>query len=65
MKSIRDPSFKHYPSIDTDVRRTFQRIRDEMRQASIARFERQQPAVGGQGASVSAPGGGGRVIAIG
>lgn len=44
MKSILDPSFKYYPSVDTDLRRTFQRIREEMRQASIARSERRQAA---------------------
>lgn len=43
MKSILDPSFKYYPSVDTDLRRTFQRIREEMRHASIARLERRQP----------------------
>jgi hypothetical protein len=44
MKSILDPTFKYYPSVDTDLRRTFQRIREEMRQASNARSERRQPA---------------------
>jgi len=44
MKSILDPSFKYYPSVDTDLRRTFQRIREEMRHANIARCERRQTA---------------------
>jgi hypothetical protein len=55
MKSILDPTFKYYPSVDTDLRRTFQRIRDEMRQARIARSERRQPAALGQIASIAAP----------
>jgi hypothetical protein len=41
-ESILDPTFRYYPSVDTDLRRTFQRIREEMRQASIARSERRQ-----------------------
>jgi len=27
MKSILDPSFKYIPSADTDIRKTFQRVR--------------------------------------
>jgi len=30
MKSILDPSFNYYPSVDTDLRRTFQRIRKDV-----------------------------------
>jgi hypothetical protein len=55
MKSILDPTFKYYPSVDTDLRRTFQRIREEMRQAGIARSERRQPATPRKLASVAAP----------
>lgn len=42
MKSILDPTFKYYPSCNTDLRRTFQRIRDEMRR--VAQAERRQAA---------------------
>lgn len=45
MKSILDPTFKYYPSVDTDLRRTFQRIREEMRQAGT-RAERRQAGPG-------------------
>jgi hypothetical protein len=55
MKSILDPSFKYYPAVDTDLRRTFQRIREEMRQSRIVRSERRQPAALGQIASIAAP----------
>ena len=30
MKSVFDPSFKYRPSVDTDVRKTFERIRREL-----------------------------------
>jgi hypothetical protein len=55
MKSILDPTFRYYPSVDTDLRRTFQRIREEMRQASIARSERPHSAAPRKIASVAAP----------
>ena len=29
MKTVFDPSFKYRPSVDTDVRKTFERIRRE------------------------------------
>ena len=44
MKSILDPTFKYYSSVDTDLRRTFQRIREEVRRANIPRSERQSDA---------------------
>jgi hypothetical protein len=31
MKSILDPSFRYTPSVETDVRKTFARIRCELR----------------------------------
>jgi hypothetical protein len=65
MKSILDPSFKYYPSVDTDLRRTFQRIREEMRRASIARSERRQPAALRQIAFISPPAADGGLVAIG
>jgi hypothetical protein len=34
MKSIVDPSFHYVPSADTDIRKTFERIRLEMQQKS-------------------------------
>jgi hypothetical protein len=55
MKSILDPTFKYYPSIDTDLRRTFQRIREEMRQASSARSSQRRTAASGQVAAFAAP----------
>ncbi len=55
MKSILDPTFKYYPSVDTDLRRTFQRIREEMRQANSVRSERRQPAAPRKIASVTGP----------
>lgn len=55
MKSILDPTFKYYPSVDTDLRRTFQRIREEVRQASLARSERRHPAASGQSGPFAAP----------
>ena len=32
MKSVFDPSFKYRPSVNTDVRKTFERIRRQQRQ---------------------------------
>ena len=39
MKSILDPSFRYTSSTDTDLRRTFARIRREQRKAAQARRE--------------------------
>ncbi len=36
MRSILDPSFKYTKSVDTDIRKTFARIRREQRQAQQA-----------------------------
>ena len=33
-KTILDPSFKYWPSHDTDIRRTFERVRAEMKLGS-------------------------------
>ena len=55
MKSILDPTFKYYPSGDTDLRRTFHRIREEMRQKSIERSERGQASPSGQIPASAAP----------
>lgn len=54
MKSILDPTFKYYPSVDTDLRRTFQRIRDEMLQTSSARSEKRKPVAPGKAAYLAA-----------
>lgn len=35
MKSILDPSFKYVPSVDTDLRKTFARVRRERRKATL------------------------------
>lgn len=37
MKSILDPSFCYTPSLYTDVRKTFERVRRELRQAATLR----------------------------
>ena len=57
MKSILDPSFHYTPAASTDLRKTFARIRREMRKQSRAEaeasakvspiFERQVRAVAG------------------
>ena len=44
MKSILDPSFRYTPSTATDVRKTFARIRREMRkQAEAGRLPGEAP----------------------
>jgi len=40
MKSILDPSFQYTPSIETDVRKTFARIRRELKSALVRRSQR-------------------------
>ncbi len=51
MKSILDNSFRYTPSFQTDVRKTFERLRSEQRQADLARvvtangFPAKQPDV--------------------
>ena len=37
MKSILDPTFRYTPSFSTDIRRTFARIRDELRRQGALR----------------------------
>lgn len=46
MKSVFDPSFKYKPSIETDVRKTFERIRREQQ----AQRNREAPAANSGGA---------------
>ena len=36
MKSILDPTFRYVPSAETDLRKTFARVRREQRQATEA-----------------------------
>jgi hypothetical protein len=50
MKSILDPTFRYTPSAATDVRKTFARVRREMRKQAQAGVR-----VGGEGASNVAP----------
>jgi len=45
MKSILDPTFTYYSSVDTDLRRTCRKVRQEMREARDARADLRQPAV--------------------
>jgi hypothetical protein len=35
-KSILDPSFRYRPSHDTDIRKTFERVREELKRARRA-----------------------------
>ncbi|MEP7275095.1 MAG: hypothetical protein ABI812_01995 [Betaproteobacteria bacterium] len=37
MKSILDPTFRYTPSFSRDIRRSFARIRDELRRAGALR----------------------------
>ena len=37
MKTILDPSFRYTASFDTDLRRTFARVREEQRRAALGR----------------------------
>ena len=39
MKSILDPTFKYYSSVNTDLRRTFWRVRLEMRESRDTRAD--------------------------
>ena len=43
MKSILDHSFRYTRSIDTDLRKTFARIRREQRQQARAQVQRDDP----------------------
>jgi len=45
MKSILDPAFRYTPSASTDIRKTFARIRREMRRQSATSAQRPEPAV--------------------
>jgi len=45
MKLILDPTFKYYSSVHTDLRRTFCKVRQEMREAHDTRAELRQLAV--------------------
>lgn len=36
-KSILDPSFRYRPSHDTDIRKTFERVREELKRAASER----------------------------
>lgn len=44
MKSILDPTFRYVPSVQTDVRKTFARIRRELR-AADSKIGAEAPAV--------------------
>jgi len=43
MKSILDPSFRYVKSTDTDIRKTFARIRREQREQSVERRGSRRP----------------------
>jgi hypothetical protein len=44
MKSILDPTFRYVPSVDTDLRKTFARVRRELRGSSTQRSNAEPPA---------------------
>ncbi|MEO8566553.1 MAG: hypothetical protein ABI541_09245 [Betaproteobacteria bacterium] len=44
MKSVLDPTFRYTPSIDTDLRKTFARLRREARAQETQRDEPRPPA---------------------
>jgi len=44
MKSILDPSFHYTPSVETDIRKTFARIRREQRDRERARAKAETEA---------------------
>ena len=44
MKSILDPTFKYYSAVETDLRRTFRKVRQEMREARNTGTDLRQPA---------------------
>jgi len=43
MKSILDDSFRYTRSVDTDLRKTFARIRRELRQQARAQVDNENP----------------------
>jgi len=45
MKSILDPAFRYTPSGSTDIRKTFARVRREMRRQSMSPVPRADAAV--------------------
>lgn len=46
MKSILDPTFRYVPSVETDLKKTFSRVRRELEKAKA-----QKQAIGSTGAS--------------
>jgi hypothetical protein len=44
MKSVLDPTFRYTPSIHTDLRKTFARLRREARAQEMLRDESRPPA---------------------
>ena len=45
MKSILDPAFRYTPSASTDIRKTFARVRREMRRQAASPVSRPDSAV--------------------
>lgn len=45
MKSILDPSFRYQPSHATDIRKTFERVREELARAQARRVINLKPVV--------------------
>jgi len=44
MKSILDPTFRYTPSLETDLKKTFARVRREMRQRELEKARSQAEA---------------------
>lgn len=45
MKSILDPTFRYVPSAQTDIRKTFARVRREMRERAERQAAPQPPTI--------------------
>lgn len=43
MKRLTDPSFRYIPALETDIRKTFERIRAEAERAEVARRAKLTP----------------------
>ena len=43
MKSILDPTFRYVPSVETDLRKTFARVRRELRSGAAPRGPAETP----------------------
>lgn len=51
MKSILDPTFKYVPAVQTDIRKTFDRVRWQMKREALDRAAKVQPITQRKGAA--------------